>query len=490
MLILWPIRQIEMEHSQYPGIMALSAFLKEYGYRSEVVPADPVSVSNRLEREREERVILAYSTPTAHAAHFLALNREIKLRHPKILSVFGGPHPTYFPQMIEEEGVDVICVGEGEFALAELATALEKDEDPTSIENLWVKQDGTIHRNPIRSLIQDLDSLPVPDHLLFLRAVRKPPIHAIVMTGRGCPYSCTYCYNSAYKKLYKGKGRVVRRRSVGHVMKELHILKEEGCRFIRFMDDVFTVSADWVREFCERYRREIGLPFSCLVRANMITPEMARWLKEAGCHRIMMGVEAGNERLRNEIFKRKMTRDHIMEAARVIQGEGIRLVTANILGIPGGSLAADWETVDLNIEIGPSYASVALLQAFPGTEIHEMAGNMGLLQEDNVDRIFTGGLGLSLALRYPDEKEHRQVENLHKFFPLLIWFPWLKPLVRLLIKIPQNRLFEVMYMICMNIGSHLIAVPPRIGGPMLYKRLRHHLIPRRTRRWAGEETAA
>ncbi len=479
MLILWPIRQIEMEHSQYPGIMVISAFLKERGFRSEVVSADPASVSARLENENGERVILAYSTPTAHAAHFLALNREIKERFPQTLSVFGGAHPTYFPEMIEEDGVDVVCIGEGEFALAELATAFERDEDPTSIENLWVKQNGTIHRNPIRPLIEDLDILPIPDHLLFLRASRKPPIHAIVMTGRGCPYSCTYCYNSAYKKLYAGKGRVVRRRSVDHVMRELRLLKDEGCRFIRFMDDVFTVSADWIHEFSQKYHREVGLPFSCLVRANMITSDMARWLKEAGCHRIMMGIEAGNDRLRNEVFKRKMTREQILEAARMIRGEGLRLVTANILGIPGGSLEADWETVDLNIEARPSYASASLLQVFPGTEIHEMADHMGLLQEDNLDRISTGGFGFSSALRYPDEKEHRRVENLHKFFPLVVWFPWLKPLVKLLIKLPQNRLYEAIYMVCMNIGSHLVAIPPKVGGPMLFKKLKRTFIPRR-----------
>ncbi len=476
MLILWPIRQLQMEHSQYPGIMVISALLGEHGHRCEVVSADVASVSRRLERERD--AILAYSSPTAHAAHFLELNRQVKRRFPHVLSVFGGAHPTYFPHMIEEDGVDVICVGEGEYAMVELARARDTGSDHTSIPNLWVKSGGTIHRNPIRPLIEDLDSLPIPDHQLFLRALEQPPLHAIVMTGRGCPYSCTYCYNNAYKKLYAGKGRVVRRRGVDHVMRELRFLREGGCRFIRFMDDIFTLSPEWIHEFSLRYRREIGLPFSCLVRANVITPGMVRDLKEAGCHRIMMGIEAGNDHLRYEVFKRRMTREQILDAARMIRGAGLKLVTANILAIPGGSLEADWETVDLNIEARPSYASAALLQAFPGTEIHEIADHMGLLQDDNLDRISTGGFGFSSALRYPDEKEHRKVENLHKFFPLLVWFPWLKPLVRILITLPRNRLYEALYMVCMNIGSHLIAVPPKVGAPMLVKKLTRRFVPR------------
>jgi len=479
-LILWPIHQLEREHSQYPGIMMISAVLKERGYRSEAVAAELDAVAARL--EDEDDAVVGFSCTMALASHYLDLARRLKQRCPEVLTVFGGAHPTYFPKVIEEEGVDVVCVGEGDYAMAELADARSRGADYSSIANLWVKQNGAVRKNPIRPLVSDLDTLPQPDHELFLRATRKPPIHAIVMTGRGCPYSCTYCYNNAYKKLYAGKGRVVRRRSVDHVMRELRLLKEEGCRFIRFMDDIFTVSADWVHEFSERYRREIALPFSCLVRANMITPAIVRDLKEAGCHRIMMGIEAGNDRLRNEVFKRRMNRQQILGAAEMIRGAGLRLVTANILAIPGGSLEADWETVDLNIEARPSYASAALLQAFPGTEIHEIADHMGLLQENNLDRVSSGGFGFSSALHYPDDGERRRMENLHKFFSLVVWFPWLRPLVRQLIKLPSNRLYEAIYMASFNIGSHLIALSPGIGIRMLVKKFAGKLVPRRRRR--------
>ncbi len=488
MLILWPIRQLELEHSQYPGIMVISASLKERGFRSEVVAADLASVCARLKDEKD--AIVGFSSTTAFASHYLELARRVKQRFPGVLTAFGGAHPTYFPEVIQEEGVDVVCVGEGEYAMTELVETRSRGDDHTSIRNLWVKQNGTIHKNPLRPLVEDLDTLPIPDHQVFMRAARKPPIHAIVMTGRGCPYSCTYCYNHAYHKLYAGLGKVVRRRSVDHVMRELRLLKKEGCRFIRFMDDVFTVSPEWIHEFSQRYRAEIGLPFSCLVRANMVSDDMVKWLKEAGCHRIMMGIEAGNDRLRNEVFKRRMTREHILNAARMIRGAGVKLVTANILAVPGGSLAADWETVDLNLEARPNYGSASLLQALPGTEIHEIAEQLSLLQEDNLEQLSTGGFGFSTALRHPDQAEAKQVENLHKFFPLLIWFPWLKPLVRLLIKLPPNRLYEAMYMASVNFGTHLIAIPPRVGLPMLVKKFTGKLLPRRRNRPATDAAEA
>ena len=480
MLVLWPVHQLEQEHSQYPGIMTLSAVLKDQGLRSEVIAADEESIRDRL--ASEERAVLAFSTPSALAKIYVDLNRAIKVSHPEVFSVFGGAHPTYFPDMVEEEGVDGVCVGEGEYALLELVRALDEGRSPRNIENWWIEEDGVIHRNPLRALVEDLDELPLPDREAFTLATSEPALHAIVMTGRGCPYSCTYCYNHLYQKIYAGKGRLIRRRSVDHVIRELLLLKDEGCRFIRFMDDLFTLQPEWVREFSPRYQSEIGLPFTCLVRANFVEEAVIVDLKSAGCHRIMMGIETGSERLRVEVMNRRMSDEQILEAARIIRTSGIKLVTANILALPGGTLADDWETVDLNIRARPNYSSASILNAYPGTEIHEIAQSMGLIQEDHLAAVVSeGGFGFTSALKIVDPKEKRRIENLHKFFPLLVWFPWLKPVVRQLIKLPPNRFFLFMYMTCINLGTHLISIPPGIGGPLLLKKVKRHFMPKRAK---------
>jgi len=335
-----------------------------------------------------------------------------------------------------------------------------------------------IHRNPLRPLIEDLDELPLPDREIFNQAAPASGLHAIVMTGRGCPYGCTYCYNHLYQKIYKGKGQLIRRRSVEHVLRELRLLKAEGYRFIRFMDDLFTLHPEWVLEFALRYEQEIALPFSCLVRANYVEEEVIAALKSAGCHRMMMGIEAGNERLRKDVLKRRMSDDQILEAARIIRGAGIRLVTANILALPGGTLADDWQTVDLNISARSNYASASILQPFPGTKIHETARSMGLLQDDHVAALSDGGFGFTSTLKIADPLERRQVENLHKFFPMLVWFPWLKPVVRRLIKLPPNRFFNLIYMACVNFGIHFVSVPPSIGWGLFVKKLEHRFLPK------------
>lgn len=456
--------------------MTIAAVLREGGFHNEVVSADPDSVERAL--DGGDDAVLAFSTTTTYSRRYLELNRAVKARHPGVFSVFGGAHPTFFPQMVDEQGVDAVCVGEGELPMLELVAALAERRSPREIANLWVKEGTTVHRNPVRPLIDDLDRLPLPARDLFASHAADPHLSAIVMTGRGCPYRCTYCYNHVYHRLYEGKGRVVRRRSVDHVMRELSGLKAEGCGFVRFMDDVFILDRDWVLEFASRYRAEVGLPFTCLVRANVVTEEMVRALKAAGCHRMMMGIEAGNERLRRTVLKRQMSDEQILTAGRVIREAGIRLVTANILAIPGGTLDDDWQTVDLNLRIRPGYASASVMQAFPGTEIHDIAAELGLLQEDNLLQLEHGeGFGFSTAFRHPSESDRRQVENLHKFFPLLVWLPWLRPLVRLLIRLPPNRAFEIVYMASVNIGSNLVAIPARVGLRILLRKVLRALNP-------------
>jgi hypothetical protein len=232
-----------------------------------------------------------------------------------------------------------------------------------------------------------------------------------------------------------------------------------------------------VSEFCDAYASEIALPFSCLVRANHVTESVVDDLRRAGCYRIMMGVESGSEHLRVEILKRRMSDDEILEAARIVRAAGIRLVTANILALPGGTLADDWATVDLNIRARSSYASASILQSFPGTEIHEIADEMGLLKDDHVAALSDGGFGLTSTLKIDDPGERRRIENLHKFFPMLIWFPWLRPLVRRMIGLPPNRIFNLVYTASVNIGIHFISVPPSVGRTLFFKKFRQRFLP-------------
>ena len=362
MRVLFVAQQIDYEPQ---GIMHLSSVLKAAGHRVELAVAthqDPVEMARRFRPG-----IVGYSVLTGSQHYYLEINRRIKAQLPEVFAVFGGPHPTFFPEMIERDGVDGVCVGEGEYALLDLANALHTDGgspprlDP-AIPNWHFKlarQDGRyvavtpatdeakveIIRNPVRPYIADLDTLPLPDRDLIYShdpVARRSKIKHFI-SQRGCPYNCSYCFNHALSAIYAGKGPRFRQRSVSSLLEEVRQVKERyPLEFVVFVDDTFVLSKTWLAEFAERHPQEIGLPFFCNTRANLVTEEQVRLLKQAGCHSVSMGIETGNDRLRNELLKRNMSRQHITEAAWLFHEGGLRFTTTNMIGLPTSTLDDDF----------------------------------------------------------------------------------------------------------------------------------------------------
>jgi radical SAM superfamily enzyme YgiQ (UPF0313 family) len=399
---------------------------------------------------------------SVYCQSYLRLNRKLKETFP-IFSVFGGPHPTYFTEMIHQEGVDGICIGEGEFAMLDLVQNYSAGKPITDILNWWVKKDGRIHKNAVRPLIEDLDSLPFANREIFRSVNPKRTWRTVVMTSRGCPYSCTYCFNNAYKKLYASCRKNLQRRSVDNVIREMETIKRHSCyKYIHIIDDLFTLSSRWLKEFADAYGKSIRLPFSCFARVEHITQEVVDDLKRAGCGRIIVGVETGDERIRKEIFKRNMSDEEIISAARMIKQTGIRLMTTNILGIPGASLDSDLKTFELNARLKPDYAGVNLLQPYPGTEIYEYVRRLGLLSSE-VGEGERREVMISSVIKFPSEMERRKAENFEKFFSLVVVFPVILPLVKRLIRWPQNRIFNLLHSLWTNYCVYLRIIPFRIG---------------------------
>jgi radical SAM superfamily enzyme YgiQ (UPF0313 family) len=467
MRILWPVVDLYKGENRSIGIMILASLLKEVGCQSEIVNADFKSIENKLDQS-DRPTLIAYSTPTVHAGILIELNRQLKKKH-EFFALFGGPHPTFFPEMIEEQGVDAICIGEGEYAMLELVENLTAGNSIEKIENLWIKKGERIAKNSIRPLIQDLDRLPLPDHDIFRRMIPNRIWYACVLTGRGCPYHCTYCFNHAYRELYRGKGKYIRRRSAENVLEELRELKKHKCyRFVKFADDIFTFQHDWLEEFCPRYKEEIGLPFSCLTRANHVNPKILRILKVAGCYKITLGLETGNDLVRNDILKRNMSKNELLRAAKWIKEQGIYLQTGNMLGIPGGSLEADFETLRLNIQCGTDYSGVTLLQPYQRTEMYDYAKSLGMIDpEPQLDKNSYRGISM---LKFKSNKEKSMTENLQKLFPIAVSFPRIYPFVKYLIRLPKNPLFSFMFARWVNFCQYFRIIPARIGLAALWRR--------------------
>lgn len=384
--------------------------------------------------------VIAYSVQTGTHNHSLYINRLLKDRF-SFISVFGGPHATFFPEMAREKGVDYVMRGECERSFVHLLERLEKKKAPEDVRGIVFARRGKMVNNDVGQLVEDLDSLPFPareilyDKYPFLgRSWMKS-----FMTSRGCPYDCTYCFNHALRKLYSGKGNLLRQRSVKNVINEIiHIKEKYGLKHVMIQDDTFILNPKWVTEFCRQYRKKVNLPFTFQARANLVTGQMIKELSEAGAVSATMAIESGNDHLRNDILKRRMSKEMLVNASAMMRKYGIRFLNQNIIGLPEETWETAMETLDLNIRCRPTYAYTSLFQPFPKTELGEYAEKIG---------IFDGDYSRLASLSFHDDLHtdidkdlKKRLVNLQKLFAVVVRFPFLKRLLPLLVKAPKNNL--------------------------------------------------
>jgi len=431
------------------GIMYLSSALKSSGHDTFFINAEH-SRDPLAQAESYSPDILAYSLTTGLQDYYLLLNRRLRRRLPKALSVFGGPHPTFFPEMIEEEGVDAVCRGEGEKAMVELADRLSSGKSIREIRNLWVKEGDKIYRNPPRPLVTNLDSIPHPDRQLVYaqdRWVREYPIKHFITT-RGCPYDCTYCFNHALAQIYSresgGDSRRVRWRSVDDLIAEVQeVASKYPLQLVRFVSDIFILSRRWLMEFAEKFPKEIGLPFSCNVRANLVNDGVASLLKSAGCLSVLMGVESGDEELRNKVLGRRMSTQTIINAAQSLHRYRIGIYSQNMLGLPGETFKQALGTMQLNSRIRAKFAWASIFQPYPRTRLGEYAVNQGYYDGRYSDLEITYHSHSPLTFKVKGDK--RRIESLHRLFSLGAAMPGLSDLVQEACTLPPNPLTNLLY---------------------------------------------
>lgn len=414
--------------------MALAAFLKQAGFKCDFIDlAFQKDYLKEIQGIRPD--IIAYSVTTGKHVFYQRINLELKK---KIIffAVFGGPHATFFPEFVQAEGVDAVCRGEGEYPLLELAQALATDTDYRGILNLWVKHNGQIYRNPVRPLIEDLDRLPFVDRQILNKYDHYKKLRRrMVLSGRGCPYHCSYCFNHAFNKLYEGKGIIIRKRSVNNLIKELKDIQVEYLpRRFQFIDDTFILDAQWCLDFSARYQEQVHLPFIAYTRVNLVTEEIIGSLKRAGCITILYAIESGNDYIRNKVLKRDISKKQIIDAVALYKKYRLKTYAQNMVGIPDETLEMALETLSLNLRCKPDYAWCSIFQPYPATDLWAYCQDQGYLTPEAIEESYYRKSILKI-------KNKMEIENLHHLFSITVAFPLLLPLTRRLIRLPFNRFY-------------------------------------------------
>ena len=389
--------------------------------------------------------LLGFSIMTGSHRWALNIARKAKQRF-QLPNIFGGAHPTFFPQFLNEHGVDMIVKGEGEEATCEVLDAFSENKNVEFIKNLGFKRNDTAHLNDLRNLPPDLDVYPFPDRDLYLELEGKMDRSIQnVLTSRGCPFHCSFCFEDAMRDMYKGKGKYVRLRQISKVIEECAELKERtNPRMIYFADDLFGMDKKWLYEFMVAFRKEVGLKFICLVRADIVAsdPLYARKLAEGGCENVFFGIESGNENLRNKVLVKKTTDQEIYDAARLLHDVGIKFRTYNIMGLPGETLADAYKTVQLNIKIKTDFPWCSIFSPIPGVALTDHAIAQGYLSPDFNGSDINQSFFLDNTLKLENKRE---IENLQKFFQTAVQFPRTFPLIKRLIRFRPNFAFRLWF---------------------------------------------
>ncbi|WP_427339357.1 B12-binding domain-containing radical SAM protein [Caloranaerobacter sp. DY30410] len=442
------------------GVRYLANYLKKHGYIPHILffkkfnsikPSKASSKELDLLEELIKKIKPSYIGLSVMSSLYLEtiflVNDRIREKF-NIPIIWGGVYPTLFPERALKHS-DFVIIGEGEEAFVELLNKLRKGIDLSDIKNLaFINKNGEIIINDVRPLIQDLDIIGYPEiggenkYLISNDMLKEgdPQLKSIgyeLTASRGCPFACSYCSSINIKRLYLNKGRFVRFRSVDSVMKELNEAKKKikKLKFIHFWDEIFPDKEEWIEEFKERYKKEIGLPFKIWGHPLRIKKSVIENLVEAGLYQIVVGIQSGSLRVRKEIFHRTETQNQIIESSKILSECRVpRVIYDFMLKHPFETVEDLKETYKLCLELEPPFElQLHGLNFLPGTDIVQMAIKRGLLTEAELEKIMYSSIQEQYDMYWGPAASNRATENdVWISLIYLTQFPSLRPFIKAL----------------------------------------------------------
>ncbi|MBP7529546.1 MAG: B12-binding domain-containing radical SAM protein [Syntrophorhabdaceae bacterium] len=366
--------------------------------------------------------LIALSTvePT-HEFGIKLLNRVADMGIP---TVVGGVFSIFSPdEVLREEAVDMVCVGEGETCLAKLCACLEDGRDHTGLSNLWVKLNGKIHKNP--RMVEEIDNLPMLDFSVFdEKRIYRPMSGSLyrmlpIEFSRGCMYTCAYCSAPAYARIFKDSGRWLRFKSIPGIFDEIeHYMRAYDVEYFYFVSETFLgMPDDKFKEFCRRYGK-IRIPFWFNTRPETITEEKVKMLEDIGCHRMSVGVECGNPEYSKTMLKRSVDSERIIKSCAIVSDSSIQLSVNNIIGFPDESREMIFQTIMLNRYIDAHSYSCSIFQPYRGTRLYDYCVEKGYIEAEKLcyDLTYSSPLlGQSVS--------SEELRGIARTFPLYVKLP-------------------------------------------------------------------
>ncbi len=370
------------------GLLSIAAYLEREGHSvfvhdclgPEATTDLAVNIKRILNHHPD---IVGFSVTTAGFFDGYGLAEGIKAINPKIHIVFGGVHVSALGGVLLEkfEHIDYLAMGEGELTLSQLAGG----HSPNNIKGLVWRRDGEVVTNCGREHIENLDELPFPAYEKlegFPKGYRLPLFSyiktpgATMVTSRGCPFQCSYCDRSVFKKGF-------RYNSATYIYEHMRYLNERfGVRHLNIYDDLFTFNRQRIAALCALMAdKSLGMQFNCAVRVGHADEELLTMLKQAGCLMVSVGIESGDADLL-KTHKPGVYLEEVRDTVQRIKATGLRVKGLFMMGLPGDTEASIRKTSDFVLSLGLDDMNMSKFTPFPGAPIWQTIFDQGCMTED------------------------------------------------------------------------------------------------------------
>lgn len=390
LLVQPPIGKRTVSVTPSLGLPYLAAILEKMGTRVDCVSCDAESLDADLTAKKVldlQPDVIGFSLATLAINSSLDIVGQVKRGIKKnTIFIAGGPHATIFPDDILRAGFDFVVRGEGEKTMEDFVEFLLGKKKIEEIKGLSYWDGEQIHHNENQTLIADLDILPFPAwhlfpidryHSDFKKTNRCLPI----MTSRGCPGQCVFCYKSLF-------GNCFRTRSPENIVKEIKHIKEKfKVKEFDILDDSFTFVPERAIKICKLITKEqINLPWGLPsgIRVDTVSRELLGALKEAGCYRIGFGVESGNDNIL-KLIKKNTTKNQIREAVKMAKDMGFITSCFFMIGNMRETESTINDTINFAKELDPDIAQFAVATPYPGSEMYQILKKENKIVSSNWD---------------------------------------------------------------------------------------------------------
>ena len=399
--ILFIYPNVNTHYSFSPAIEILSSYLKMFGYQTDLIhindkfsiPLDKNTIQTLVIDKNPDLICFTSTTYDYNEANKIAgwIN-ELDLNR---LIILGGIHSTIKPNDVDSSNFDAFCIGEGEKPLLNLIKKLINGDNIFKTKSFWFKGK---ERNEIEPYLKDLSELPYHDFdIIDTKKLLKERNGWLSLSfSRGCPYKCSFCINPLLRKINNADKTYLRKRTVKDSIEELEYLsiKYKGLiKVFNLDDDLLMIFKDWILDFCKQYKKKIyekyDIKFSTNCRVDLLDDDIAKKLSESGCFELKIGVETANNKLRNGLLHKNISKKQIAKAFSICRKNNIQSIGYFMLGLPGENEDTILETIDLVNMVKPDLMRTTFLHPYFGSEIYEYCDERKLFKDKEYIDTFT-----------------------------------------------------------------------------------------------------